>query len=1000
MTLTVEYKLRKGAVNTINVPNASTVGDLLIAVNKKHHLKLQYVYYVKESAICDLEDPLDGYSDSLFFYIDNDQSFNAEDFKDDDVDDAKDYYPKIPILIDYPKVDDEKHFDPLLETGKTNPFKLRYKIQKFPDHPKADVFYVYSTKDYQSMTIPTEIKIPLSSTYDSTEKAIRKALNIPSDLQIHIYLTSGAPFPKKYGPKKTDNKLANFFNSIDSKHILYAIITRPIPQKLLDSIVQEVCCAANENMKLLISPMTNCSEVGYSRMACLLGTFYYKGIKTYSFINSIARCTGFAPLVSCLTSMMYHDPINGLMYVTVTASLHCLFSHLLTDKTKKEAVFDRCLECACYVVRAQDSYENDNKGKDKDIYRNTIIVIEKKEESVGPFDKYLINCEVGGAFYEYAPDISDKNDYEVTVLERPSKPDVIKKMFPKFASFKPLPPLSTRMANLTCIIQYVNNRTLLFLGDFNEDESEDTLNIIDPFVGKIQKANVNKLSEEVAKYTNNSESLIDSDEVEDLIVILLDKSGSMIKKLNGKIALTDIKDDKTKKDPTDPKHGLPVVADTNRILIARQFILSFINRSFGFRLPQLISLISFNENSTIECDFTPLGPIVEQALDKVQTKGDSKIWDALDFSIDRLLELNKNHQYPNAKLRVLIFSDGDDSGSTKKKEEVCQRAINSNIVVDSIILSTIENCINLGKLSHFTGGYSFRSEDVNEINSLFEKEAFLSFGLRSAVVLPSVPITEKLFNDATFMFDQDCDNYDFITKTLNTNLSTPNYVMSLAKRERPLPSDRYYIRLLKELKKIQLEKDETIKVYVRSGNIKSWKVYLKGPEGTRYAKKWWYLSITFTEAYPLQPPLFRFISIPYHINISEDGRVCASFLYKMYKSSFSVLELINKVKNLLKNPEEKSPIQIFKMMMYKYDKVEFNERIDESCEDAHDSVKGYIGKIVVNDDPKFKVSKNDFEGNSVEDDMDAELNNIFNHHEVVTDYEGFALISSPIDDSD
>ena len=172
---------------------------------------------------------------------------------------------------------------------------------------------------------------------------------------------------------------------------------------------------------------------------------------------------------------------------------------------------------------------------------------------------------------------------------------------------------------------------------------------------------------------------------------------------------------------------------------------------------------------------------------------------------------------------------------------------------------------------------------------------------------------------------------------------------------------------MKELKTIQLAKDDTIKVYVNSNDINNWKVYMKGPRSTEYENHWWFLSITFAEDYPLHPPLFRFITIPYHINISEDGRVCASFLFKSYKASYSIYELINMVKNLLAKPETEFPIQIQKMLLYKDNMEEYNGNIEESTTNAYESFKNYIKGCDINDDSKFEVDENDFENK--EDDI-------------------------------
>lgn len=1003
---TVRYKLDKSKIQTIKVPTDSSIKDLLELVNKKHHLKLKTIYLKSYLAFLDLDDQLSDWppdeDDAIFFFSENDD-LNPEDFEDapkEADEDAEDHsssesesgdeikpisssksskssskspeYPSVPKMSypSIPTVGKEKPLDNLLETQLKGSFRAKFTAKRFEDDREPDEFYVYSTKDYNSMTNPTKINLPLNSTYEDTEKEIRKSLSIKKDLQLHIYLPSGIPFVKKYGKKNEKNKLGNFFNQFENaKHVLYAVITREINQKVLDDVVSEVCSAKDEKMRLLLCPISKCAGIGYSRIACLLGTFYYRGLRTYNFINSVARCTGFAPLISCLSSMLYHEEITGLMLATVTASLHTLFSTLLPKSTEPKDVFTRCLECACYIVHIEEAYMSEKKKEKKKAQpkQEIIKIIDIDKDEGSETISYLQNCHIEGVFYQYSPDIDDDDNFEIAILEKIPTFKIIEDIFNNYASFRPIPPLSARQVNITCIIQYVKGQTLLYVGSKNEDGPEEKINIIDPFIGEVRTTDVEKLASDVEKFSEEAAPLIEAEDVEELIVILFDVSGSMLSQYGVKKMAVKRKYDRTKEPP------VPVVGDTDRFSIATQYLITFLNRSFGFKLPQLISLISFNDQPKEVCDFTPLGPKVETAAaKKIKISGTSHVWDALDYSITKLNEFNKDKKYPNAKPRILIFSDGIDLGSEKKQEKVCQRAIDSGIIVDSVIVSLVDSCESLCKFAHLTGGYSLRTEDFNDVNSLFEKESFLSLKLRPRPVIPTEKITKDVFNNADDNFDNEVDNYDFITKTHRVALSTPNFVMSEAKKSKKQP-ERQVLRLLREMKKFQLANDDTIKLYINSKDINNWKVYLLGPDDTFYSDRWWYLSITFSEGYPLQPPLFRFITVPYHINISEDGRVCASFLYKSYRSSYSVYELVTKVKELLKNPEEKSPISVYKRMLYFKDRDEYDNKVQDIADTTPDSVKTYLKGCSIDDDAKFKVSEKDFEDQDEEviDDIDS-----------------------------
>lgn len=90
--------------------------------------------------------------------------------------------------------------------------------------------------------------------------------------------------------------------------------------------------------------------------------------------------------------------------------------------------------------------------------------------------------------------------------------------------------------------------------------------------------------------------------------------------------------------------------------------------------------------------------------------------------------------------------------------------------------------------------------------------------------------------------------------------------------------------------------DPCVKIYTLKANLDRWKVFIKGPEGTPYNGKWWYLFITFPDLYPVQPPNFKFISVPYHINVSSDGTLCLNFSDKDYNSSKHVVDVIQEIK--------------------------------------------------------------------------------------------------------
>lgn len=136
----------------------------------------------------------------------------------------------------------------------------------------------------------------------------------------------------------------------------------------------------------------------------------------------------------------------------------------------------------------------------------------------------------------------------------------------------------------------------------------------------------------------------------------------------------------------------------------------------------------------------------------------------------------------------------------------------------------------------------------------------------------------------------------------NAQLATPLH--SVSKNSNLVIPIQRTRRILKELYHAcqvidpnNINFDPDIMVYHFHENLDLWKVFIKGPEGTPYENKWWYLLVYFPITYPYEPPTLRFISIPYHLNVSADGMICLNILDKGYMKSKHVIEIIQELKN-------------------------------------------------------------------------------------------------------
>jgi hypothetical protein len=94
----------------------------------------------------------------------------------------------------------------------------------------------------------------------------------------------------------------------------------------------------------------------------------------------------------------------------------------------------------------------------------------------------------------------------------------------------------------------------------------------------------------------------------------------------------------------------------------------------------------------------------------------------------------------------------------------------------------------------------------------------------------------------------------------------------------------------------------------------------------------------------------RFISVPFHINISSEGRICLNFLARGYNPSVRAVELIQQIREILLVPDERSPVQLVSFDLFQRNKAEFRRRaIRSSQENAADSPAACLANLEVSD---------------------------------------------------
>ena len=816
--------------------------------------------------------------------------------------------------------------------------------------PVADgPFRIYTTADYDSMVNGEEFAVNLNwdprQLNDALMPLVQRKVRISDPIMLHLFLPGGIPFLK--------GKLNDFFSMPEfggARHAIYVVITKRINDSVLKKEYLELCDCRSDDSKLLLSPLYKQSENGYSHIACLLGYLRRSGLKTDLFIRAMCKYTGFAPLIVSIFRMSEGLTVYGRDIVCVTASLFCFYRLLIP--IDNERLFDYLLRCSCFVVHGVTKQE-----ETADL---PLLKVENNPSSRGAVERYCQSTNQDSTVIIWEGDMG--KTFARSVMQKPKEPAAIEQAFNTMVSFKPVAPLTLRTVTGATICQGTKGNTLLFISQSQAKDSKaaNNVEVMDPLTGKSTVWDVEDMAKRIGDSSGGGSAvLIDNDKVKQVIFVCFDESSSMTANMDGCRC----------------RKG-----EAARVTIATQYLTSFANKTYGFRVPCIQGLISFNNEITPRCPLSPLVPDFEDGIKKVVPQGTTRLWDALNKAADDLVAFafdDKKKKFPNAKLRILVISDGDDVGSSANPWQVCEKLCKSNVVVDSVIVSSEDSCKMLGALCHMTGGMSCRPSSIEEGLLLFEQEAFLCIDTR---------MTNRKSNLA---FDE--ATMKALAEELEFDKAAPSKVISVATSKKPLATAKNMIcknrqtvisdarrrRILRELHyaasvmepdaKGVNEKtgepmsiyDPELRVYPFCGNLDQWKVFIKGTEGTPYANKWWYIYVTFPETYPMLPPVFRFVSVPYHLNVSSEGRVCLSMLEKGYMANAVVVELIQRIRELFLLPDESTPIQISKLEQFKSDRAAY-DRLARASADQYgkNTVEEWLQGLTIESDvdPNFTVA--------------------------------------------
>eukprot|EP00741_Cyanophora_paradoxa_P018768 tig00021094_g18116.t2 len=378
------------------------------------------------------------------------------------------------------------------------------------------------------------------------------------------------------------------------------------------------------------------------------------------------------------------------------------------------------------------------------------------------------------------------------------------------------------------------------------------------------------------------------------------------------LALLDVSDSMALPWDTTASPGGSEAGTMSRMDAVKALFHAFANRTMAYDLCHEVGLVLFGENVKTTCPLTPALEAFKLHVDNASVQRGTRIFDALQRALRELESASaaaRARGAPPFFRRVLVFTDGADTGSSADPFELCRLLAAARVAVDAVLLGPAgETDADLKALVHATGGYCFRPGNLPEAMRLFENECVLQYEGRAnaaaPTAAPAVPGTRAEFAAfATRPDDRDPQRRP--PPQLSARVQPlERTVGSAAAHNAPgragdLPSRRRLQRILREAAHYHREPHGRIHVFPCESDLTFWQALLEGPEGSPYAGGTFLLYAA---------PEVRFVTPIYHCNVNSAGRVCHSVFDRNWTPDTSTRTVLDCVYGLLLEPEPDDPL--------------------------------------------------------------------------------------------
>jgi VWFA-related protein len=160
-----------------------------------------------------------------------------------------------------------------------------------------------------------------------------------------------------------------------------------------------------------------------------------------------------------------------------------------------------------------------------------------------------------------------------------------------------------------------------------------------------------------------------------------------------------------------------------------------------------VFIVNFNEDAFLDADFTDSIALMEEALERIDARGGTALYDAVDMSLEHLKD-DATHDK-----RVLIaITDGEDNASRLSLEQAVQYVRRSNVMIYTVGLLGGENQRSnrrakraLEEISKASGGGAYFPKNPDDVLNV---AASIANDIRNQYVIAYTPT--NLAKDGTF----------------------------------------------------------------------------------------------------------------------------------------------------------------------------------------------------------------------------------------------------------